>query len=399
MTESWESDLAATEKEALDQLKERLSADMIKQLHDDTYHIYMFLKDSNFDVDQAENVLIEALKWRKKLNVDAIGSFDPPEIVKIYTRNHRMGCDKNGSIIHYVPLGKLDVKGIHMSIKYSDLEKTLIKELEKDMRLLKEKRTSPNGPFPNVSLILDMEGLSFANATDKKGLEYLIRSLRITQNYYPGLIKGAYIINISGYFMIPCNIVKSCLSAAYVERAKFFGSDGWKEELLKVIDADQLPAFLGGNKTDPDGNPLCINSVMQGGKINEKYYIHKSKNPLSSASDVKKIVLARASFSEIELEVEEDGSLIEWEFETKTRDIGFGLFYKEIVDGEEKITELVPLLRIDTEDYAETGVYKCEKAGTYVILFDNSYSWLRSKEVFYRIKTINPREHEKQVQG
>ncbi|GBM94307.1 hypothetical protein AVEN_150564-1 [Araneus ventricosus] len=61
--------------------------------------------------------------------------------------------------------------------------------------------------------------------------------------------------------MIPCNIVKSCLSAAYVERAKFLGSDGWKEQLLEVIDADQLPAFLGGKRTDSDGNPLCIKSV------------------------------------------------------------------------------------------------------------------------------------------
>ncbi|GBM94025.1 hypothetical protein AVEN_178629-1 [Araneus ventricosus] len=61
--------------------------------------------------------------------------------------------------------------------------------------------------------------------------------------------------------MIPCNIVKSCLSAAYVERAKFLGSDGWKEQLLEVIDADQLPAFLGGKRTDPDGNPLCIKSL------------------------------------------------------------------------------------------------------------------------------------------
>ncbi|GBN23426.1 hypothetical protein AVEN_47379-1, partial [Araneus ventricosus] len=33
--------------------------------------------------------------------------------------------------------------------------------------------------------------------------------------------------------------------------------DGWREELLKWIDADVLPAFLGGNKTDPDGNPEC----------------------------------------------------------------------------------------------------------------------------------------------
>ncbi|GBN79275.1 hypothetical protein AVEN_223684-1, partial [Araneus ventricosus] len=87
---------------------------------------------------------------------------------------------------------------ITMSAKYPDLEKTLVKELEEDIRILKEKRKSPNGPFSDVVLIFDMEGLSFANATDKKGLEYLIRVLRITQNYYPCLIRSAYIINIHG---------------------------------------------------------------------------------------------------------------------------------------------------------------------------------------------------------
>ncbi|CAL1296147.1 unnamed protein product [Larinioides sclopetarius] len=372
MTTSWESGLPVSEKEALDQLKARLSFDMIQELHNDTYQMYLFLKDTNFDVSEAETMLTQTLKWRKSIKADTIECFDPPEILKIYTKNNRIGFDKRGAIVHYIPLGKVDVKGITMSTKYPDLEKTLVQILEEDIKILKEKRPSPNGPFSHVTLIFNMEGLSFANATDKK---------------------------VSAYFMIPCNIVKSCLSAAYVERAKFFGSEGWKEQLLEVIDADQLPTFLGGNRTDPDGNPLCIKSVMHGGKIDEKYYIHKSKNPLSNASDVKKIVLARASFSEIELEVEEDGSLIEWEFETKTRDIGFGLFYKEIVDGEEKIIELVPLVRIDTEDYSETGVYKCQKAGTYVILFDNSYSWLRSKEIFYRIKTISHREHEEQVQG
>lgn len=99
-------------------------------------------------------------------------------------------------------------------------------------------------------------------------------------------------------------------------------------------------------------------------KVDEKYYLPKSKKELSTHPEAKKLVLSRASFLEIEIEISEPGSLIEWEFETKTRDVGFGVFRKEIVDGEERITELVPLLRLDTEAYAETGFYQCEKAGT-----------------------------------
>ncbi|GIY47310.1 retinal-binding protein [Caerostris darwini] len=392
-------ELSPSEKEAFDELKAKLPADADKEIGDDTYLLYVFLKEQNFDANAAETALTKTLKWRKRMNLDTIGDFNPPELLKLYTNNHRIATDKQGATVHYLPLGKLDVKGLVMSAKFADVEKYLVQSVEEDIKEMKQNRETRAVPYPEIVLIFDMEGLSFANATDKKGLEYLIRMLRILQDFYPGLIRTAYIINISAYFMIPCSIVKSCLSAAYVSRAQFFGADGWKEELLKIIDADQLPAFLGGNKTDPDGNPLCKTLVMQGGKVDEKYYIHKTKVPLANSSDqVKKIVLARASFSEIELEVGEDGSLIEWEFETKTRDIGFGLFYKEMVNGEEKITELVPLLRIDTEDYSETGVYKCEKAGTYVMLFDNSYSWIRSKEIYYRIKIISPEEHEAQIQ-
>ena len=76
------------------------------------------------------------------------------------------------------------------------------------------------------------------------------------------------------------------------------------------------------------------------------------------------MTLSRAKFHEVNLDVKEPGSYIEWEFETKCRDIGFGLFFNEMVDGEEKITELVPIQRIDTEDYPETGTIPCEHPGT-----------------------------------
>lgn len=35
----------------------------------------------------------------------------------------------------------------------------------------------------------------------------------------------------------------------------------YKEELLKYIDEDQLPVFLGGTMTGPNGDPLCSHKV------------------------------------------------------------------------------------------------------------------------------------------
>jgi hypothetical protein len=35
----------------------------------------------------------------------------------------------------------------------------------------------------------------------------------------------------------------------------------YKDELLKLIDADQLPVHWGGELTDPDGDPKCRSKV------------------------------------------------------------------------------------------------------------------------------------------
>ncbi|CAL1296149.1 unnamed protein product [Larinioides sclopetarius] len=389
-----EEDYSDSEKEAIQKLREKIPKDLEKELYEDSYRLYLILKDQNFDIVGAENVLTKMLKWRQKVQINKIHEFKLPEVIEKYFENNSVGFAKNGAPVHYLPLGKFDNKGVIMSSKHADLERVYVKMLEDDIKILRKQKKMSKGSYPGSIYIYDMDQLTFANATDKKGIEYMIRYFKVCQDFYPGIIDTMFVINISSYFMIPLSIVKSCLSASFISLVQFHGTDGWKEELLKIIDADQLPAFLGGKRTDPDGNPLCKTFIIQGGKIDEKHYIHKSKNSLINASGVEKTTLSRASFSEIELEVKEGGSLIEWEFETKTRDIGFGLFYKEFVDGEEKITELVPLLRIDTNDYSETGVYKCERAGTYVVLFDNSYSWLRSKEIYYRIKIVNSKEME-----
>lgn len=107
-----------------------------------------------------------------------------------------------------------------------------------------------------------------------------------------------------------------------------------------------------------------IIQIKEGGPIPETYYIHKSKRSLASLPDAQKIVLTRATFHEIFNNVDIPGSYLEWEFETKTKDVGFGLFYQTNVEGEDQMKEIVPLQRINTDDYAEHGMYRCEKPGT-----------------------------------
>ncbi|GBN70251.1 Retinal-binding protein [Araneus ventricosus] len=206
----------------------------------------------------------------------------------------------------------------------------------------------------------------------------------------------------------------------------------WQEALLDIIDADELPAFLGGNKTDPDGNPLCTTFVSsdpannqnlkfnplcttfvssdpatnQNLKFNplcttfvvhaqivpKRYYLKKSEKRLSQARGVRKMTLYPFSKQTLTFEIKETNSFLEWEFETKSRDIGFGVYFKENSQSENASVELVPKQRIDTCYEPETGIYKCEKPGTYIISFDNSYSWIYPKDIFHRIRILPPKE-------
>ena len=113
-------------------------------------------------------------------------------------------------------------------------------------------------------------------------------------------------------------------------------------------------------------NLICffITQINHGEPVPEELYIHKSKRSLATLPDAEKIVLTRATFHEIFKKINTPGSYLEWEFETKSRDVGFGLFYQMNTEGEDKMREIVPLQRIDTEDYAEHGMYRCENPGT-----------------------------------
>jgi len=60
------------------------------------------------------------------------------------------------------------------------------------------------------------------------------------------------------------NLVKPLLNPNSFDKIKIFdkNKEKWLSALTEEIDADQLPAFLGGTMTDPDGDPYCPNRVI-----------------------------------------------------------------------------------------------------------------------------------------
>lgn len=392
-------DIKDEEKKAINELRKRMKDEIDKEkLQDNIYLFRRFLIARDFNVDNAEIMLRKHLVWREKYDVKNIFNVKKPEIFQKYLSYTPLGYDKEGCIIRYCPAGNLDFVGIIASCTFQDIVNEIIYELETDTKELKEQSEKFERNIDKCVCIIDLKNLSFAKVTDKKIVHYLLVLLNVYLNNYPERLKTAFFINVPVYFSLLYSLLKTVLPTRVINKFSIYSDDSYIKDVLKLIDADTLPAFLGGNRTDPDGNPMCPSFIYHGGEsVPEKYFIHRSKRTLSKLPGVQRVTLSRAAFHEVNLDVKESGSYLEWEFETKSRDIGFGLFFNEVIDDEEKITEMVPIQRIDTEEYPETGTLKCEKPGTYVIVFDNTYSWIRAKEIYYRAKIVSPKEHEAEM--
>lgn len=387
-----------------DEMKEMCAIGELKQrfkdhpdMYDDEHLFYRFLKARHFNIDHAETMLKNHLEWRKTNDVNSILECQPHKVLQNYLPFVMLGHDKKGCVVRYVPSGNIDWIGIALSVKTEDLIRKVIYDTEDDIRELKKQSKKIGRTVNQCVFIHDLQNLSFATATNKRVILDLISIFNLYQNNYPEMLKAIYVINASMYFSMIFSALKKCISSSILNKIKIYGDDSYKEDLLQIIDADVLPSFLGGNKTDPDGNPLCITFINRAGHIPNIYYTHRSKRTLVNTPGVKKVILSNAAYHEVNLEVKEPGSYLEWEFETKSRDIGFGLFHKKLIDGEENNIELIPIQRINTDEYADTGLYLCEEGGNYIMVFDNTYSWVRAKEIFYRVEVTSPKDQESEL--
>ncbi|CAL1296154.1 unnamed protein product [Larinioides sclopetarius] len=348
---------------------------------------YRFLKARDFHIDHAEDMLKKHIEWRKEYSVDTIlQDYIPHEALSIYFPGNLIGFDKENCPVKYFAFGNLDAKGVRRAANFPEIMKYVIYSQEKEINVLKQQSRKFGKDLPGSVYILDFNNFSLSAATDMKTLEHSSILSKMYQDNYPERLKAVYIINVSPYFYLAFNIIKVFIAASILRKIHFCKRD-FQEKLLKIIDADQLPAFLGGHRTDPDGNPLCKSFVNHAGVIPPKYFKNKCSRDFKNKIDVNKLCVQRMSAEEIEIQVKEPGFLIEWEFEIQNRDIEFGIYFK---DNTEKRHPIIPLKKVDEEEFTETGNYRAENAGTYILVFNNSYSWMRSKDIIYRVVVKNP---------
>ncbi|KAL2092133.1 hypothetical protein ACEWY4_011931 [Coilia grayii] len=380
--------LSAKQAEALEQLREKVK-DILPQCPSQSDHFLLrWLRARNFNVQKAETMLRKHMEFRKHTNADTITTeWKPPEVIEKHLSGGMCGYDQEGSPIWYDVIGPVDPKGLMLSASKQDFIKSKIRDcemLQKECDLQSE-RLGRN--IDSITMIYDLEGLGMRHLW-KPAIDTYTEVLTMFEDNYPEGLKRLFVIKAPKIFPVAYNLVKHFLSEN-TQRKIFVLGANWKEVLQRHIDPEQLPAVYGGKLTDPDGDPRCRTRIKYGGQVPRSYYVRESMN----VKYENVVSISRGSSHQLEYEVLLPGSVLRWQFSTEEADIGFGVFVKARLGEWQRAAQMKEVVHSDRYNshlVPEMGSLTCTEPGVYVLRFDNTYSFIRSKTISFTVEILHP---------
>ncbi|GBN37869.1 SEC14-like protein 2 [Araneus ventricosus] len=156
------------EKNVVDELRKRTINDMTSKLLEDDSVFYRFAKARDFDLVEAEAMLRKHIAWRKEWKIDSIlTEYEPPEVLLKYYSSSFLCFDKEGSIVRFSDIGRVDAKGLCNSASKTEMGKFCVYLAELDKASVIKRGGNLGRPI--FSPIYDFEDLTYAKAVNVKG--------------------------------------------------------------------------------------------------------------------------------------------------------------------------------------------------------------------------------------
>ncbi|XP_022242913.1 motile sperm domain-containing protein 2-like [Limulus polyphemus] len=198
----------------------------IERLMQDNWYCARFIKHQRDDIENSLNMIREALKWRKEMEIHDLGEHN------LYAEYFSLGatfpynCDKAGFRILVMRV-KLHTKNAATMLEQKKFVAYWIEKLDHET----------NGG--KISILMDFSDSGFSNMD----MELTFYIVSLFKYYFPFALGYVYVYEMPWLFNACWKIIKNLLPEEATVRFKFIN----KSSIGEYIAVDQLPIHLGGS--------------------------------------------------------------------------------------------------------------------------------------------------------
>ncbi|KAJ3285608.1 hypothetical protein HDU79_007202 [Rhizoclosmatium sp. JEL0117] len=369
------------------QLRERISDVIDPSRHDEIWLLRFLL--SNKTVDAAETACRFTINWYKTHaavieTVMAGGKAPKEDEINVFQVTNFHKETTKGEPIFYVRVGLCNNKGLMDNVSHDDFVNFTIFNRMKALEAC-AKATKEQNRLVKIITVIDMQNFNVTRGNDLRFFKAIGESSKISEKMFPQLLGRSVMANMPSTLLFLFNtIFKPLLSKKTQEKLVFCpGVVSGKpldacQYIARVLKPEDVPSFIGGKCNCKGG---CISGIPN--------YQTVPVNAISDSGLMNITVHARSTET-VEVPLAK-GDQIKYEFKiSEKQDIKVQIVFRP--NGGTKEVEVVALRSIEEKDGVISGSFVASTGGILIKTFDNSFSWVRAKNVWYKLEQVEDRE-------